>query len=326
MKIPSSQITPEHVYFSRRQFLTKVGLIAAGAGAAAGLSSLTACKPKKQLSDQSLAGLTSPTDTPINQVLPSPTSDLDVLTSYEDITNYTNFYEFTLSKSNVSNFTGKFITNNWRIEITGLVSNPFILDLDDMYKKFLISEHILRMRCVEGWSMVIPWDGFSLSNLLIEAEPTSSAKFVRFVTLHDPQQMPGQKNSMFSWPNEEGLRIDEAMNDLTLLATGIYGKSLLPQNGAPIRLVVPWKYGFKSIKSIVRIELVESMPRTFWAYTSPQEYGFYANVNPEVDHPRWSQRDEKRFGVTRRIPTQLFNGYADQVEPLYLGMDLRENY
>jgi sulfoxide reductase catalytic subunit YedY len=216
-----------------------------------------------------------------------------------------------------------FVTSPWTVEVGGLVNNPRTFDLDDL-RAFGQQERIYRMRCVEGWSMVIPWMGFPLAELLKEVEPQLEAKYVRFETLYDPEQLPGQKRSWYDWPYVEGLRIDEAMHDLTILATGLYGEPMLPQNGAPIRLVVPWKYGFKSIKSIVKIDLVKEMPVSLWMAAAPHEYGFYANVNPDVDHPRWSQATERRIGETGRRKTLFLNGYADEVAHLYDGMDLRE--
>jgi sulfoxide reductase catalytic subunit YedY len=212
------------------------------------------------------------------------------------------------------------------VKVDGLVGKGADYELDDLIKDIALEERIYRMRCVEGWSMVIPWLGFPLAALLGEVEPLSSAKYVRFETLVDPLQMPGQRDKMYPWPYVEGLRLDEAMNDLTILSTGLYGKSLLPQNGAPLRLVVPWKYGFKSIKSIVKIDLVDKEPKSLWMKLSPDEYGFYANVNPEVSHPRWSQASERRIGEAGRRRTLPFNGYAEQVAQLYTGMDLRKNY
>jgi sulfoxide reductase catalytic subunit YedY len=253
-------------------------------------------------------------------------SDLeDELTSLDAITNYTNFYEFTVDKQGVASLAQDFITSPWTVEVGGLVHNPKTFDIDDLLK-FEQEERIYRMRCVEAWSMVIPWQGFPLARLLEEVEPTSQAKYVRFETIYDPDQMPGQNSTTYPWPYVEGLRLDEAMHDLTLLATGLYGESLLPQNGAPIRLVVPWKYGFKSIKSIVKIELVEEMPTSLWAALAPNEYGFWANVNPEVDHPRWSQATERRIGKSDRLETLFFNGYAEEVAHLYPDLDLKKWY
>jgi sulfoxide reductase catalytic subunit YedY len=247
------------------------------------------------------------------------------LTDLKAITNYNNYYEFSTSKERVARLAQDFRTSPWQVEVGGLVNKPQTFDLDDLLK-FEQEERIYRLRCVEAWSMVIPWVGFPLSRLLNAVEPLSQAKYVRFETLYDPEQMPGLSSPFYSWPYIEGLRLDEAMNDLTILATGLYGKALLPQSGAPVRLVVPWKYGFKSIKSIVRIDLVEEMPVSLWMDAAPQEYGFYANVNPEVDHPRWSQATERRIGESGRIRTMLFNGYAEQVAHLYDPPDSREWY
>jgi sulfoxide reductase catalytic subunit YedY len=225
----------------------------------------------------------------------------------------------------VASLAKDFQTSPWAVAVGGLVHKPKTFDTDDLLKLDQ-EERIYRMRCVEGWSMVIPWTGFPLAKLLEEVEPMSGAKYVRFETLYDPDQMPGQHSGGYEWPYIEGLRLDEAMHDLTILSTGLYGKSLLPQNGAPVRLVVPWKYGFKSIKSIVKIDLVEEMPTSLWMAAAPHEYGFYANVNPEVDHPRWSQATERRIGETGRTETLMFNGYADEVADLYEGMDLHKWY
>jgi sulfoxide reductase catalytic subunit YedY len=212
------------------------------------------------------------------------------------------------------------------VEVGGLVNKAKIYDLDELINRFTSEERIYRMRCVEGWSMVIPWLGFPLKKILDEVEPTSNAKYVRFETIYDPDQMPGLKSPWYQWPYIEGLRLDEAMNDLAIISTGLYGKELLPQNGAPFRLVVPWKYGFKSIKSIVKIDLVDEMPKSLWMAAAPHEYGFYANVNPEVDHPRWSQSSERRIGEAGRRRTLLFNGYEEEVAHLYSGMNLNANY
>jgi sulfoxide reductase catalytic subunit YedY len=226
----------------------------------------------------------------------------------------------------VADLVDKFQTSPWQVQVYGLVNNPKTYAMEDLLKKFDQQERIYRLRCVEAWSMVIPWTGFQLSDLLKEASPQAGAKYVRFETLYDPDQMPGQKDRLYPWPYNEGLRLDEAMNQLTLLATGLYGKALPPQDGAPIRLVVPWKYGFKSIKSIIKIELTDQQPATMWSTIAPNEYGFYANVNPEVDHPRWSQKTERRIGELGRRKTLMFNGYSDEVASLYAGMDLRANY
>jgi sulfoxide reductase catalytic subunit YedY len=250
----------------------------------------------------------------------------DALTSFEAITNYNNYYEFSTSKEAVASLSKDFKTSPWTIEVGGLVNKPKTYGFEDLLAKFTQQERIYRLRCVEAWSMVIPWLGFPIAELLKEVEPTSKAKYVRFETLYDPEQLPGQNSAWYTWPYVEGLRLDEAMNDLAILSTGLYGKELMPQNGAPIRLVVPWKYGFKSIKSIVKIDLVEEMPVSLWMAAAPNEYGFYANVNPEVDHPRWSQASERRIGEFGRRETLAFNGYEEEVASLYKDMDLRVNY
>jgi sulfoxide reductase catalytic subunit YedY len=311
-KIPSSQITPEHLYLSRRNFIKNAAFAAACAG------TLAACA---QLPD-------SPQTGSLTRDIPS-TSEIPVMdelgreaTHFENITNFTNFYEFSYDKERPTELAKDLVTSPWQIEVTGLVNNPQIFDIDDIRRNFESEERVYRMRCVEGWSMVIPWLGFPLSKLLEMVEPQSAAKYVRFVTLYDPDQMPQQNSFNFNWPYVEGLRLDEALNELTLLSTGLYGKDLLPQNGAPIRLVVPWKYGFKSIKSIVKIELVADMPQSLWMVSAPNEYGFYANVNPNVPHPRWSQATERIIGEFNRVDTLLFNGYEEEVAYLYEGMDL----
>jgi sulfoxide reductase catalytic subunit YedY len=241
------------------------------------------------------------------------------------ITNYNNYYEFTTDKERVAGLAQDFVTSPWEVAVGGLVNNPNTFSIDDL-NALGVEERIYRMRCVEGWSMIIPWNGFPLSRLLDVVEPTSSAKFVRFETLYAPGEMPGLKNPFYDWPYVEGLRLDEAYNDLAILATGIYGRELLPQNGAPVRLVLPWKYGLKGIKSIVKIDLVEEMPTSLWMAAAPNEYGFYSNVNPDVSHPRWSQSTERRLGELDRRPTLMFNGYEEQVGYLYEGMDLRVNF
>ena len=248
------------------------------------------------------------------------------LTAFDQITTYNNFYEFSTDKSDVADAASKFVTRPWQIAVGGLVSKPATFDLDDLLKIAPTEQRIYRMRCVEAWSMVIPWDGFPLAKLLDRVQPLSSAKYVAFTTLYDPKRMPNQGSRVLNWPYVEGLRMDEAMHPLTLLASGIYGQPMPPQDGAPLRLVVPWKYGFKGIKSIVKIELVDKQPPTTWNLAGPDEYGFYANVNPHVDHPRWSQAHERRIGGDDRKPTLMFNGYADQVGHLYSGMDLAANY
>jgi sulfoxide reductase catalytic subunit YedY len=250
----------------------------------------------------------------------------DPLTSYEAVTGYNNYYEFTQDKEGVAELAHDFKTRPWTVEVSGLVNKPHTYDIDELLKRFPPEERIYRLRCVEGWSMVIPWRGFPLKKLLSAVEPMGSAKYVHFVSLLDRDQMPGQHSPFFVWPYSEGLRLDEAQHDLTLMGTGLYGKDLLPQNGAPLRVVVPWKYGFKSAKAIVKIELVADQPPTLWSTSAPNEYGFYSNVNPTVPHPRWSQESEIRIGESGRRPTLMFNGYADQVASLYTGMDLRANY
>ncbi len=317
-KIVSSDITPEYIYLNRRKFLKSMGVLSASAAA------LSACLPA-----------TTPVATPeaaptADETTPTASASADELgdplNSFDEITNFNNFYEFSTNKQAVARLASGFVTAPWTVEVGGLVNKPLTLDFDDIRSQFDQEERIYRLRCVEGWSMVIPWVGFPLAKLLALAEPKSEAQYVRFETLMDPEQMPGQKSPWYSWPYVEGLRMDEAMHDLAILSTGIYGKNLLPQNGAPIRLVVPWKYGFKSIKSIVRIDLVEEQPVSLWMQAAPHEYGFYANVNPEVDHPRWSQSSERRIGELSRRPTLMFNGYAEQVAELYAGMDLGVNY
>jgi methionine sulfoxide reductase catalytic subunit len=250
----------------------------------------------------------------------------DELTSYEDITTYNNFYELGLGKEDPAARAGSLVTRPWAVRIEGEVNKPETLDIDDLKRLFPLEERVYRMRCVEAWSMVIPWLGFSLGKLIARAEPTSRAKFVSMTTLFDPIQLPGQSRDVLEWPYVEALRMDEAMHPLTLLAVGLYGRQLPNQNGAPIRLVVPWKYGFKGVKSIVSIALGERRPRTTWNVAAPSEYGFYANVNPNVNHPRWSQATERRIGELSRRPTMMFNGYGDEVAALYQGMDLRVDF
>jgi len=319
IKIRSSEITPEDVYLNRRQFM-KVGGLALGAMAltACGVGSNTSTP---ETTDNSMG---ASTDTPISEGL---TDELgDPLTPFEDITHYNNYYEFSVVKEAVAGKSEGFITRPWTVEVGGLVNKPKTYGIEEILDKFPREERVYRLRCVEAWSMVIPWLGFPISRLLAEVEPTADAKYVRFETLYDPEQMPGQKDKWFEWPYVEGLRLDEAMHDLAILSTGLYGKELLPQNGAPLRLVVPWKYGFKSIKSIVRLDLVADMPTSLWMATAPNEYGFYANVNPEVNHPRWSQSTERRIGELGRRETLMFNGYEEEVAQLYSGMDLSVNY
>jgi len=306
-----SEITPKSLYLSRRDFLKAAGI-------ATGAVFLAACAP---------SATATPTPT-----LPAPqangkTDELgDTFTPFDDITHFNNFYEFSEDKQAVSGLAEKFTTHPWTVEVGGLVGHPQKFAIEDLLKKFPQEERIYRLRCVEAWSMVIPWTGFTLASLLNEVQPLSDAKYVRFETVLRPEEMPGQKSMFYAWPYTEGLRLDEAMHDLTILATGLYGETLPAADGAPVRLVVPWKYGFKSIKSIVRIDLVADQPATFWNNLSPREYGFYSNVNPDRPHPRWSQASERRIGELNRRPTLMFNGYADQVAHLYEGMDLLQSY
>jgi sulfoxide reductase catalytic subunit YedY len=310
----SSEITSKSQYLSRRDFLKAAGIVT-------GSALLAACAPK--VSEQA-AGPS------VEVPAPSASGKEDELgdpaNAYDEITNYNNFYEFSTDKQAVARLAEDFTTEPWTVEVSGLVNNPKTFGVDDLLKMFPQEERIYRLRCVEAWSMVIPWNGFPLASLLKEVEPTSDAKFVRFEAAAKRDEMPGLKSPFYDWPYQEGLRLDEAMNDLTLLATGLYGEMMPNQNGAPIRLVVPWKYGFKSIKSIVKIELVDYQPDTLWNTAAPNEYGFYSNVNPNVSHPRWSQASERRIGELGRRETLMFNGYADEVAYLYEGMDLAKYY
>jgi sulfoxide reductase catalytic subunit YedY len=309
--IKSSEITPYSLYLSRRDFLKAAGI-------ATGSALLAACAP-------TATETTVPeTEAPVSAAKSDEFGD--PANSFEDITNYNNYYEFTTDKAGVARLAKQFNPNPWTVEVYGLVNKPKTYGIEDLLSRFAQEERIYRLRCVEAWSMVIPWTGFTLSSLLKEVEPTSDAKYVRFETVYRPEEMPGQSSPFFPWPYQEGLRLDEAMHNLTILATGLYGQPMPSQNGAPIRLVVPWKYGFKSIKSITRIELVAEQPSTLWSTVGPNEYGFYSNVNPERSHPRWSQASERRIGELNRRPTMMFNGYAEQVAGLYAGMDLMENY
>ena len=315
IKINSSEITPEHVYASRRQFMKGAGALALGALA------LAACggEPTATLAPAAsgVAGsAAAPTPAGLADELGDPAN------TFEQITNYNNYYEFSTDKERVAALARDYPVSPWSVEVGGLVRNPKTFTIEDILSGFDQEERVYRLRCVEGWSMVIPWLGFPLRKLLAQVEPTSEAKYVRFETVLDPQRMPGQRSPWYEWPYVEGLRLDEAMNDLAILSTGLYGKTLLPQNGAPLRLVVPWKYGFKSIKSIVKIDLVADEPASLWMIASPNEYGFYANVNPDVPHPRWSQRTERRIGEGGRRETLPFNGYAEEVAGLHAGMDL----
>src|SRR5215216_5174852 len=308
--VKSSEITSYSQYLSRRDFLRAAGIVT-------GSALLAACAPSASTATQSGGEMPD---------LPAKADELsDPANSYEDITHYNNYYEFSVGKEAVNALSQNFKAEPWTVEVSGLVNNPKKYGMEDLLK-FPQEERVYRLRCVEAWSMVIPWTGFPLASLLKEVEPTSAAKFVRFETIYRPEEMPGQKSPWYPWPYQEGLRLDEAMHDLTLLATGLYGQPMPNPNGAPIRLVVPWKYGFKSIKSIVKIELASEQPSTLWSSVGPNEYGFYSNVNPDRPHPRWSQASERRIGELGRRPTLMFNGYAEQVASLYKGMDLIEDY
>ncbi len=314
--IAPSDITPKEVYADRRRFLGMAGGLAL-AGAALALPGRHAAA----------AGTPRPK---IAGVVRTAYGKEEKPTPYEDVTSYNNFYEFGTSKADPAEYAHTLRTRPWTVSIEGEVKKPKRIAIDDLIKLSPLEERLYRMRCVEGWSMAIPWVGFPLADLIKWAEPTGNAKYVEFFTLADQQQMPGIRNQVLDWPYSEGLRMDEAMNPLTLLAVGLYGEVLPNQNGAPLRLVVPWKYGFKGIKSIVKIRFTEQQPISSWTKANPREYGFYSNVNPEVDHPRWSQATERRIGsgglFQRRQKTLMFNGYAEQVAHLYSGMDLQKNF
>ena len=295
-----SDVTPKAAYLNRRELIAGAAALAAAGPAMAGARI---------------------------QTVPSRYSTDEKPNSFEDITSYNNFYEFGTSKTDPAKNAGALTTDPWSVRIDGLVERPGTYDLADILKGVTMEERIYRLRCVEAWSAVVPWVGFELATLLKRVGVAPSAKYVYFETLVRPEEMPGQRYNLLDWPYREGLRLDEAMHPLTILATGLYGEEMPNQNGAPLRLVVPWKYGFKSIKSIVRISLMEKQPQATWNMQNPREYGFYSNVNPQVDHPRWSQATERRIGgglFSKRIPTQMFNGYGDQVASLYAGMDLKK--
>lgn len=300
-ELTENDVTPKATYLRRREFMT--GLAGAGLALTGGAASAVPLKGVR-----------------------SPYSTNETPTSKDDITGYNNFYEFGVDKDDPARNAGSLKTTPWTVKIDGACNKPGTYDIGDFLRGNPLQQRIYRLRCVEGWSMVIPWLGVPLADLLKRYEPTSKAKYVAFETLHRPAEMPGQRRAVLEWPYREGLRIDEAMHPLTIMAVGLYGESLMNQNGAPMRLVVPWKYGFKSIKSIVRISFVESQPRTAWNVSAPQEYGFYSNVNPQVDHPRWSQATERRIGEFKRRDTLMFNGYGEQVASLYRGMDLAKFY
>lgn len=310
--IRSSEITDGTLYHSRREWLRQVGLVA---GAIAAGLAVPACLGG---ADESLQD---------GSRRPKGPYDADERwTPYEDITNYNNFYEFGSDKEDPARNAHTLKPSPWSVRVEGHCAKPATYNFEDIVKPHKLEDRVYRLRCVEGWSMVIPWQGFPLADFIKRCEPTSKAKYVEFMTLHDPKQMPGQRYRVLAWPYVEGLRMDEALHPLSFLVVGLYGKTLPNQNGAPIRLVVPWKYGFKGIKSIVRIRFVESQPTTTWMAQTPNEYGFYSNVNPTVDHPRWSQATERRIGDFFKRKTLMFNGYADQVAHLYAGMDLRKYY
>ena len=320
--IKSSEITDQKVYLSRRFFMRSA--VIAGTVTATGLLYRKLNPPPAVVESRpQIAGVVK---APSDEAMRKGFKVDEALTSFEDITNYNNFYEFSTEKRSVASEARGFVTRPWTVAVDGLVNKPKTFDIDELLRLAPQEERIYRHRCVEGWSMVIPWVGFPLAALLKRVEPLSSARFVAFQTLLDPNRMPNQNTGVLDWPYVEGLRLDEAMNPLAILATGMYGQIMPPQDGAPIRLVVPWKYGFKSIKSIVKISLVADEPPTTWNIQAPNEYGFYSNVNPTVDHPRWSQRTEHRIGEFTSRKTLLFNGYAEQVGYLYEGMDLRANF
>ncbi len=314
-KIKSSEITPENVYLNRRNFM-KAGLIA-GTTFATGLAYRFFNQPPPPEVETAKIETVKQAETPL------PATDKP--NSFKEITNYNNFYEFSTSKSSVAEYAKDFVTRPWTVEVGGLVQKPKTFDIEELLR-IEQEERIYRFRCVEGWSMVIPWVGFSLKKLLDKVEPLGTAKYVAFETYYSKKQMPYASYAGIDFPYVEGLRLDEAQHNLTILATGLYGKQMPNQNGAPIRLIVPWKYGFKSIKSIVKITLTDSEPPTTWNIAIPNEYGFYSNVNPNVSHPRWSQATEQRIGEYTRRKTLIYNGYADEVASLYEGMDLRKYF
>ena len=305
--LPASEITPEQEYLGRRDFVKRAGLAAASAVVLP--RALAACSTDARAT--SSGDVARQGDTP---------------NSYDEITSYNNYYEFGTDKEDPKANSGRFHPLPWSVRVDGLCDKPGDYHFEDLVRANKVEDRVYRLRCVEAWSMVIPWQGIPLAAMLAKFAPRPAAKYVAFTTVMRPSEMPGQNRGVLSWPYIEGLRMDEAMHPLTLMATGLYGKPLPNQNGAPIRLIVPWKYGFKGIKSIVRIAFVDREPRTTWSIAAPDEYGFYANVNPDVDHPRWSQATERRIGEFRRRRTLMFNGYADQVASLYSGMDLRANF
>jgi sulfoxide reductase catalytic subunit YedY len=320
--IKYSEITPKKLYLNRRQFIT-------------GSTALAACAFAGPFKIRWAGGLNQEMGAPAaphkapQLVITKRTKFIqpgDKITAYSDAANYVNFYEFSTGKREAVERAANFRTRPWTVTVEGLVKEPKKYEIDEIIQMFPLEERVYRWRCVEAWSMVIPWIGFPLAEWIKKCEPTSAAKFVEFTTLYDPEQMPGQRTAVLKWPYVEGLRLDEALHPLALIGLGMYDEFLPPQNGAPIRLVVPWKYGFKSIKSIVKIRFVDKMPRSAWMRARPEEYGFYANVNPFVSHPRWSQKKERRIGEDGKRETVIFNGYEDQVGGLYAGMNLKRNY
>ena len=320
-KILAGEVTPPSVYFNRRNFI-RTGILAASAVATGVAYRKLNHVSTKTVKTAEIQDLAKATNAPAN----SGFTVNEAETSFEDVTHYNNFYEFSTDKQAVADASANFQTKGWQVTVGGLVNKPRVFSMDDILKIAPPEERIYRMRCVEGWSMVVPWAGYPLSKLLEVVAPASEAKYVAFETLLDPARMPGQKTDVLKWPYVEGLRLDEAMHPLAILASGLYGRALPPQDGAPIRLIVPWKYGFKGIKSIVKITLTAEQPRTTWSEYAPDEYGFYANVNPHKDHPRWSQATEQRIGEPGRRPTLMFNGYEEQVGHLYAGMDLQKYF
>ncbi len=316
-----NEVTDQSVYLNRRQFMKVTGGTALGLGFGNAFAALQSGNPLSPA---------QPLQAAFDRVIETPYGKDETPAPYDVTSSYNNFYEFGYGKGDPAKRAGSLETRPWTITVEGEADVTGVFDLDDIIKESLLEERIYRLRCVEAWSLVVPWIGIPLADVLKKFKPTSKAKYVYFETLYDPKQMPEQRGGSIDWPYREGLRIDEAMNPLALLSVGMYGSVLPNQNGAPVRLVVPWKYGFKSIKSIVKIRFVESMPITTWSTLAPNEYGFYANVNPEVDHPRWSQKEERRLpsGVLfpNVIETLMFNGYADEVASLYAGMDLKRNY
>ena len=312
--VSSSEITPRRLYLDRREFLAGAATLGAAAVAGCGLRDLLS------------PSLLAEANAKIDGVRKSQFSTTETQTPYKDVTNYNNYYEFSTDKYEPAGLAKNFKTRPWTVTFDGAVKKKQTLDVDSIIKLAAPEERIYRHRCVEGWSIVVPWIGFSLSVLINKVEPLPKAKFVEFTTIYDPKQMPGQKTSVLQWPYVEGLRMDEAMNPLALLCFGMYGEVLPNQDGAPLRIVVPWKYGFKSAKAIVKISFKEKQPLNTWQLSAPNEYGFYSNVNPNVDHPRWSQAKERRLGEFLKRSTLMFNGYGDQVASMYSGMDLKKNF